>query len=134
MHAFNNEIGAEILKSVRAPEFLFPTLLMPTGFYALFAVILNPGGNNALYLLATYGVFAVMGPAIFGFGVGVANERDRGWLQLKRVVPAPPYYYVGAKLVMTLIFITRHMVRIIWLTPFLSHTVCIYWLNLRLSV
>ena len=35
-------------------------------------------------LLATYGVFAVMGPAIFGFGAGVANEREKGWLDIKR--------------------------------------------------
>ena len=45
-----------------------------------------------------------MGPSIFGFGVGVANERDRGWLQLKRAAPAPALSYIGAKLISTLIF------------------------------
>lgn len=102
--AFTNEIGAELLKAIRAPEFILPTLIMPSAFYAFFGVILNQGGNTALYLLATYGVFAVMGPAIFGFGVGVATERDRGWLQLKKVSPAPAYYYVAAKMITTLIF------------------------------
>lgn len=104
MNAFANEAGAEILKAIRAPEFLFPTLLMPCAFYSLFGVVLDNGGGNATYLLATYGVFAVMGPAIFGFGVGVASERDRGWLQLKRSVPAPAYTYIAAKMVTTLLF------------------------------
>lgn len=99
-----NETGAEILKAGRAPEFLLPSLLMPCAFYSLFGVILNTGNNNAIYLLATYGVFAVMGPSIFGFGVGVSNERDKGWLQLKQAVPAPPYSYIVAKIITTLLF------------------------------
>ncbi len=104
VNTLSKEIGAELLKSFRAPEFILPTILMPTAFYTLFAVVLNKGNNSAAYLLATYGVFAVMGPAIFGFGVGVANERDRGWLQLKRAMPTPAYSYVLAKLVATLLF------------------------------
>jgi ABC-2 type transport system permease protein len=104
MNALINETGAEILKAIRAPEFLLPTLLMPCTFYSLFGVILSAGNNNATYLLATYGVFAVMGPSIFGFGVGVANERDKGWLQLKQAVPAPAYSYVAAKIITTLLF------------------------------
>lgn len=104
MSSITHEAGAEILKAIRAPEFLLPTILMPMVFYSLFGVVLPSAGNNAPYLLATYGVFAVMGPAIFGFGVGVANERDRGWLQLKRAVPAAPLAYVLAKLITTLLF------------------------------
>lgn len=104
MKAFINETGAEILKSLRAPEFLIPTLIMPSAFYSLFGVAMPGDPQRAPYLLATYGVFAVMGPSIFGFGVGVATERDRGWLQLKRAAPAPAVSYIGAKLISTLIF------------------------------
>ena len=104
MSIFASETGAEILKAVRAPEFILPTLLMPSAFYSIFGVMLTNSGSNAMYLLATYGVFAVMGPSIFGFGVGVASERERGWLQLKRAAPAPAYGYIGAKLITTLLF------------------------------
>ena len=45
-----------------------------------------------------------MGPSIFGFGVGVANERERGWLDLKRAAPAPAVSYILAKVITTLIF------------------------------
>ena len=55
-------------------------------------------------MLATFGIFAAMGPAIFGFGVSVATEREKGWLDLKRATPAPAGTYIGAKLLATLIF------------------------------
>jgi len=99
------ETGAEILKAVRAPEFIVPTMVFPVAFYGLFGIVLSGDGpENAAYLLATYGIFAVMGPSIFGFGIGVANERERGWLDLKRAVPAPAASYVLAKVFTTLIF------------------------------
>ncbi len=97
------EIGAECLKLLRAPEFIAPTLILPVVFYTMFAVILPGSNQNAPYLLATFGVFAVMGPALFGFGAGVAQERERGWLKLKRAVPAPAFAYIAAKTVATLI-------------------------------
>ncbi|MBL4853183.1 ABC transporter permease [bacterium AH-315-J19] len=119
LNAFFNECGAEILKAVRAPEYILPTLILPVAFYALFTFALpNSGANSARYLLATYGVFAVMGPAIFGFGVGVANERDRGWLKLKRASPAPSAAYIGAKIMVTLIFASLALIPIYLLAGF----------------
>lgn len=98
------ETGAEILKVVRAPEYIIPTLLFPVAFYFMFGVILAGSSNNAGYLLATYGIFAVMGPAIFGFGVSTATEREKGWLTLKRAAPAPAVNYIAAKVISTIIF------------------------------
>ena len=100
---FTAEIGAELKKLVRAPEFIAPTLILPVVFYTMFAVILPGSNQNAPYLLATFGVFAVMGPALFGFGAGVAAERERGWLKLKRAVPAPAFSYILAKTTATLL-------------------------------
>lgn len=103
-NAFLNEAGAEILSSVRAPEFIIPTIAFPVGFYLLFGVMLNSGAETAGYLLATYGVFAVLGPAIFGFGASIASEREKGWLDLKRAVPLSGASYILAKLTTTLVF------------------------------
>jgi ABC-2 type transport system permease protein len=97
------ETGAELRKTLRAPEFVIPTLALPSCFFLLFGIVLSRGGA-AETLLATYGVFAVMGPAIFGFGAGVAIERERGWLDIKRVSPAPAWSYIGAKLLATVVF------------------------------
>jgi len=103
--AILTEAGTEILKAIRAPEFLVPTLIFPVAFYALFGVALSNGDSkNAAYLLATFGIFATMGPSIFGFGIAVANEREHGWLDLKRAAPAPAISYVLAKVITTLIF------------------------------
>ena len=100
------ETGAEILKVARAPEYIIPTLLFPVAFYFMFGVVLSGTSNNASYLLATYGVFAVMGPAIFGFGVSTATEKGKGWLTLKRAAPARAVNYIAAKVITTVIFAT----------------------------
>ncbi len=109
MRFFNTlvlECSAELLKIARAPEYIVPTMVFPVAFYTLFGVVLSQGQGASEYLLATYGVFAVMGPAVFGFGVAVANERDKGWLDLKRASPAPGVAYIAAKVVVTLLVAT----------------------------
>ncbi len=98
----------EFLRLLRAPSFAMPTLLFPAMFYFLFAVLFAgraSGDYHAnIYLLATYGVFGVMAPGLFGFGVSVALDRERGWLTLKRALPMPPGAYLASKLAMAMLF------------------------------
>ena len=101
------EAKYELLKLARTPSFVMPTLLFPALFYLLFGVILphaKGSENAARYLLATYGVFGIMGASLFGFGVTIAIERERGFLTLKRALPMPPGAYLFAKLMMAMIF------------------------------
>ncbi|WP_043819343.1 ABC transporter permease [Rubrivivax gelatinosus] len=99
------ETRAEWLKAWRQPAFAVPTLALPLAFYALFAIVLTrPGSGNAAYLLATYGVFAALGPALFAFGAGVAQEREAGQLALKQIAPLPVPLYLGAKLIVCMGF------------------------------
>jgi ABC-2 type transport system permease protein len=114
------ETGAELTKSWRAPEFVLPTLALPAAFYLLFGVMMAQGASASAYLLATYGVFAVMGPALFGFGVGVASERERGCLELKRAAPAPAVTFIGAKLAATIAFATLALVPVYLAGAFLG--------------
>lgn len=104
------EARNEILRLLRAPSFVLPTLLFPPMFYLLFAVLLfrdrGSGFEANVYLLATYGVFGVMSPGLFGFGVTVALDRERGWLALKRALPMPPGAYLASKLAMAMLFAT----------------------------
>ena len=93
------EARAELQKAWRQPAYVIPTLTLPLAFYALFGIALaRPGSGNAGYLLATYGVFAGLGPALFGFGAAVADERARGILALKQVSPLPAGVFLAAKL------------------------------------
>ncbi|MEL7024183.1 MAG: ABC transporter permease [Pseudomonadota bacterium] len=101
----STDTGAELLQSLRAPEFFIPTLALPSAFYALFGIAITRGGPEvAQYLLATYGVFAVMGPALFGFGANVSSEREKGWLMLTQVAPTSGMNYILSKLLTTLLF------------------------------
>ncbi|AXJ96502.1 MULTISPECIES: ABC transporter permease [unclassified Sphingomonas] len=95
------EAVAELKRTSRLPQFLVPTVLTPAAFYGLFtlAVAKSPSPEYALGTLAGYGVFAATGPALFGFGAGVAMEREQGLIELKRVSPMPAGAYVAAKLV-----------------------------------
>jgi ABC-2 type transport system permease protein len=91
---------------LRTPGFALPTLLFPTIFYLFFGLLFGHGksGDVATYLLATYGTFGIMAPSLFGFGVGIAMEREHGILALKRVCPMPPMAYLFAKAMMAMLF------------------------------
>lgn len=107
LRIYLTEAAAELLRLWRTPSFVVPSLAFPLVFYVMFGIVL-PGRwgdlDKATYLLATYGVFGVIGPALFGFGVGLAIERQQGWLELKRVSPMPTGAYFFAKLAMSQVF------------------------------
>lgn len=99
------ESKAEIIKSARMPQFIIPTIALPPTFYALFALALGQGSAAAAtQTLATFGVFAVMGPALFGFGVNIAAERETGQLELKRLSPMPAGAQITAKIAATTVY------------------------------
>jgi ABC-2 type transport system permease protein len=110
MRLYLLEIKYEFLKALRMPAYSLPTVLFPLFFYLFFGVLY--GGkkagavNMASYLIATYGVFGVIGAALFGFGVSVAVERGQGWLEVKRTTPMPMAAYFISKLAMAMIFST----------------------------
>jgi len=112
----------EFLRVLRTPAFAAPTLMFPPLFYLLFGILLNRGNAGAAhYLFATYSVFGVMAPSLFGFGVGVAIERERGWLALKRVAPMPPGAYLISKMAMAMLFVAIIYAILATLAFFLGH-------------
>ena len=99
------EARFEFIRMLRMPMFALPALIFPAMFYTLFGVLMGKGKPEvSTYMLATYCIFGVMGPGLFGFGVSVAMEKDRGWLKWRRAVPALPGAYFVAKMIMALIF------------------------------
>ncbi|HET9820029.1 MAG TPA: ABC transporter permease [Rhodanobacteraceae bacterium] len=103
---FLREAAYQFRTVLRRPGFVLPTVLFPTMFYVFFGLVFGKsgGGHMATFMLATYGTFGVMAPALFGFGVGVAMERERGILAMKRVAPMPPMAYLFAKAAMAMLF------------------------------
>jgi ABC-2 type transport system permease protein len=118
------EARCEFLRVLRTPGFALPTLLFPVMFYLFFGVLFARGQNGmqqSLYSLAGLGVFGVIGPGLFGFGVGFALDRGLGWLQVKRASPMPPSAYLLAKLCMSMLFALIIVVLLFTLAAGLSH-------------
>ena len=90
--AYALEARYEFLRLLRTPSFTLPMLSFPALFYLLFGILLNRSGNGdaARYL--------------FGFGVTVALERERGFLTFKRALPMPRGAYLLAKMAMAAMF------------------------------
>lgn len=105
LRSYALEAKTECLRMLREPMFVLPTLLFPGLFYLLFGVLLNRGNAGAAqYMLASYGVFGVIGAAMFGLGVTIAVDRQRGLLRLKRVLPVPAGAPLLAKMLMAMAF------------------------------
>ena len=129
------EAKYEFLRVLRNPSFAIPSLMFPPLFYLLFGLLLNRSSMEAAhYLFATYSVFGVMAPALFGFGVGVAIERERGWLALKRVAPMPPGAYLLAKMAMAAMFALIIYVVLALMARFLGGVQLAAWQWLLLGV
>ena len=101
------ETLSEIRKVIRVAGFVLPTLLFPWMFYIFFGLVFNRtgmGGQMPTYMLATYGTFGIIAPALFSFGVGVAIEKGQGWMDIKQASPMPPMAYIWARVVSALMF------------------------------
>jgi ABC-2 type transport system permease protein len=103
------EAKYESLRMLRAPGFAIPFLGLPVGLYLLFAVLIAGAATRsdpgvARFFFSGFTVFGVIGPAMFGFGVIVATEREQGLLKLKRALPMPPAAYLLAKAFMAMLF------------------------------
>ncbi|MBE1160627.1 ABC transporter permease [Dyella acidiphila] len=103
--AYLAEARSECLRYMRNPGFMLPITLFPTMFYLLFGIVMNhaAGPDVARYLLVSYGVFGVMSPGLFGFGISLALERDGGLLTYKRALPMPPGAYLLGKMLMAML-------------------------------
>ena len=111
LRAYLKESRSQFVQALRAPAFAFPFLLMPVPLYLFFGVVMFGGSKEIAanpvlmnYSFSAWCSMAVMGPAIFGIGIGLAMERDANLLKLKRALPLPSGSYLVAKIMMSLAF------------------------------
>jgi ABC-2 type transport system permease protein len=121
--AYVAEARSECVRYMRNPGFMLPILLFPTMFYLLFGIVMgkSEGVDAARYLLASYGVFGVMSPGLFGFGVSLALERDGGLLTYKRALPMPPGAYLLGKMLMAMVAAAIVMLLLLTMGVALAH-------------
>jgi ABC-2 type transport system permease protein len=108
LRIFRKETKYEFLKLLRTRSFSLATIGFPVMFYILFGIAnrnsFTGGVHIAKYMLGGYACFGLIGAALFGIGVGLANEIAAGWLELKRSSPMPISGYLFAKCTSAVVF------------------------------
>ena len=99
------EIRDELYAIVRDPVAALFSIAMPVAMYAVFASLFGTDGggsvSGATLMLATFGAFGVISVALTP-GIGIAEDRERGWLQVKRVSAVPVRTTLAAKVAASL--------------------------------
>jgi ABC-2 type transport system permease protein len=117
-HLLVRQSLAELLKLLRAPDFVAPVVFLPVILYTLFAgpqlgIVTDDGLAIGPILTASFTVYGVLGIVLFTFGEAVASERGMGWLRLVRATPLPGWAFLAAKLVAGLALVAVFLVVII---------------------
>ncbi|MET1074500.1 MAG: ABC transporter permease [Umezawaea sp.] len=90
------ELVDDLRGVVREPTALFFSIVMPVGFFVLFVSMF---GRQTTGMLATFGTFGVLAVTLMNPGMGVAKDRERGWLRAKQVSAVPIGVTLAAKVV-----------------------------------
>jgi ABC-2 type transport system permease protein len=100
---------SELLMRWRVPAFSVTNLALPIVFFTFFGLPVahlrrGDGVSIGAYLLASFGAYAVGNVMVYGFGIGVANERGMKIDRLMRASPLPPLVFMLAKVLTALVF------------------------------
>lgn len=126
IRAYLTETKYACLSALRMPAFSIPLVALPVLLYLLIGGVMIKtvtGGDSkaAMAIFSGFLVFAIVGPGLFGFGAGLAVERQTGVLNLKRAQPMPPLAHLLAKMAMAVIFtgiVTMVLIPLaIWVGP-----------------
>jgi ABC-2 type transport system permease protein len=94
IRCYTMEAKYSLLRLLRAPAFAIPTFLFPTMFYLLvgflFGAFRSKEPAAASHIFTGFATMAAMTPGLFGFGIGLAMEREQGLFNYKRALPMPP--------------------------------------------
>lgn len=105
---FGVELRDELRAIVREPTSLFFGVLMPVGFFVLFNLLYGQDTTQGLSagtaMVATFGTYGVITVAALQPGIGVAQDRDLGWLRMKRVSAVPIGISLAAKATAALLY------------------------------
>ncbi|GAA1941022.1 ABC transporter permease [Kitasatospora viridis] len=105
---FRVELRDELRSILREPTSLFFGVLMPVGFFVLFNLLYGQGTVQGVSagtaMVATFGTYGVITVASLQPGIGVAQDRDLGWLRTKRVSAVPIWVSLAAKATAALLY------------------------------
>lgn len=94
---------ASTVELLRLPAYVVPTLAFPTLFFLVFAAP-HVDAEEADVAAALFAGFAVLGVALFQFGVGIANERISPWESYLRTLPVEPVVRFSGRVLSAALF------------------------------
>lgn len=104
LRAYLIEAKYTFISALRIPVLPVTMMALPVLLYLLFGATVvgkitaeNPAAAASFF--SGFLIFAVTGPGLFGFGLGLAVERQSGILNLKRAQPMPPASCLIAKMI-----------------------------------
>jgi ABC-2 type transport system permease protein len=112
LRAYCMEAKYETIRMLRAPAFVFPTIILPVGLFLLLGVAIFRNVSDSRIVVGMFtgfATFAMVGPGMFSFGIALAQERQQGIVTLKRALPMPTAAYLLAKMLMAIVFSTAVM-------------------------
>lgn len=94
-----------LLDLLRTPSYVVPTVVFPAMFFLLFDVQ-YARSHAAVANLATlaFVAWAIVGVAVYQFGVGIAQERGRPWERYQRTLPVSTAVRFAARIVCAMVF------------------------------
>jgi len=119
---------AELMRTVRDPFYLFLAVVVPIGFYLLFAGLFGSGPSAPGTLPAAVGIMvanAVYGgiwACLVATGPRIANERSSGWFQQLQLLPISPWKIVAGRVIVAIGFALPAML-LVYGTAVLTHGV-----------
>ena len=106
MPLFRANLALTFKGLIRLPGFWVPTILFPAMLYAFFGAHNAGEGPQAVYAVASFAVYAVLGVAFFQFGVSIAEDRQSAFATWQRSLPGGPAPIWAARLCAALVFST----------------------------
>jgi ABC-2 type transport system permease protein len=94
-----------IVDLLRSPGYVVPTIIFPAMFFALFALpAARRNATTADYATLSFMAWAIIGVTLFQFGVGIAADRGRPWERFLRILPAPVFVRMIARIACAMAF------------------------------
>src|SRR5215469_3602287 len=121
-------IRLEILRTLRDPFYLFLAVVVPIGFYLLFAGLFgsepHPRGtlSGNIEIMVALAVYGGIWACLVATGPRIANERSNGWVRNLQLLPIPAWKVLAGRMLVAILFALPAML-LIYVTGVVVHGV-----------
>ncbi len=121
-------IRLEILRTLRDPFYLFLAVVVPIGFYLLFAGLFGsspqPPGSLAgdIEIMIAMAVYGGIWACLVATGPRIANERSSGWFRYLQLLPIASWAILVGRALVAMLFALPAML-LVYVTAVMTHGV-----------